>query len=210
MIETRPCPTGCGRTVPYQGRGPRRRCDQCRDASIPRPYQPHPQPTTPPRPARGCPLTARQLQILTLLAEGLTYGHIARRIGIGTSTVRTHIHNAYNRLGVHNRAHAVILAAEQGWLTSSVTGGSAPREVCLLETVEQLLEELIEAVGQRRERLHITRAQDHYLREFEAYLREHTHTDIIRRRARTTGLLWQMLDEAGIERGKVSSQRHAA
>jgi putative nucleotidyltransferase with HDIG domain len=62
------------------------------------------------------PLSARETQILGLLAEGKVYGAIALETGVSTSTVRTHLHNVYRKLGVPDRAQAVLRAAEKGWL----------------------------------------------------------------------------------------------
>jgi DNA-binding NarL/FixJ family response regulator len=50
------------------------------------------------------------------LARGLTYQQIALEIGITPSTVRTHLHNVYTKLGVADRAQAVLTATERGWI----------------------------------------------------------------------------------------------
>jgi DNA-binding CsgD family transcriptional regulator len=52
-------------------------------------------------------LTARQRETLTLVAHGLTNEQIARTLWIATGTVRKHLDNAYERLGVRSRAAAV-------------------------------------------------------------------------------------------------------
>ena len=63
-----------------------------------------------------CPLSARELEILKRLAEGKVYKQIASEIGLSTSTVRTHLHNTYSKLGAVDRAQAVLLATQRGWL----------------------------------------------------------------------------------------------
>jgi putative nucleotidyltransferase with HDIG domain len=63
-----------------------------------------------------CPLSARELEILRRLAEGKVYKQIAGEIGLSTSTVRTHLHNTYAKLGAVDRAQAVLLATQRGWL----------------------------------------------------------------------------------------------
>jgi DNA-binding CsgD family transcriptional regulator len=63
-----------------------------------------------------CPLSARQLEILRRLSEGKVYKQIASEIGLSTSTVRTHLHNTYAKLGAVDRAQAVLLATQRGWL----------------------------------------------------------------------------------------------
>jgi DNA-binding CsgD family transcriptional regulator len=55
-------------------------------------------------------LTPRQLEILRLVAEGLSNGQIARRLATSEKTVGKHLENAYARLGAHSRAHALALA----------------------------------------------------------------------------------------------------
>jgi len=63
-----------------------------------------------------CPLSARELEILKRLAEGKVYKQIAAEIGLSTSTVRTHLHNTYSKLGAVDRAQAVLLSTQRGWL----------------------------------------------------------------------------------------------
>jgi DNA-binding NarL/FixJ family response regulator len=55
-------------------------------------------------------LTPRELEVLQLLAEGLTQTEIARQLVISPRTVGTHIQNLLGKLGVHSRAQAVALA----------------------------------------------------------------------------------------------------
>jgi DNA-binding NarL/FixJ family response regulator len=53
-----------------------------------------------------CPLTQRELEILTLVAEGHTNGHIARQLWVTEQTVKFHLSNTYRKLGVANRTEA--------------------------------------------------------------------------------------------------------
>lgn len=69
-----------------------------------------------PRSASPSPLSAQQRQVLRGLAEGKVYKEIARDMGVSASTVRTHLHVAYRKLGVVDRAQAVLKAAERGWI----------------------------------------------------------------------------------------------
>jgi DNA-binding NarL/FixJ family response regulator len=63
------------------------------------------------RPAQGeRPLTPRELEVLTLLAEGLTQVEIADRLEITSKTVATHIERILGKLGVRSRAQAVAFA----------------------------------------------------------------------------------------------------
>jgi putative nucleotidyltransferase with HDIG domain len=63
-----------------------------------------------------CPLSARELEVLKRLAEGKVYKQIALDLQLSTSTVRTHLHNIYGKVGAVDRAQAVLLATERGWL----------------------------------------------------------------------------------------------
>jgi len=63
-----------------------------------------------------CPLSDRELDVLKRLAEGKVYKQIALELSLSTSTVRTHLHNIYGKLGAVDRAQAVLLATERGWL----------------------------------------------------------------------------------------------
>jgi DNA-binding NarL/FixJ family response regulator len=54
------------------------------------------------------PLTARQQDVMRLLAEGRPTKDIARRLNLSVSTVKAHLAAAYRTLGAHNRVEAVI------------------------------------------------------------------------------------------------------
>jgi putative nucleotidyltransferase with HDIG domain len=62
------------------------------------------------------PLSSRELGVLQRLAEGKVYKQIAHELTLSTSTVRTHLHNIYGKLGAVDRAQAVLIATERGWL----------------------------------------------------------------------------------------------
>ncbi|RDI16479.1 LuxR family two component transcriptional regulator [Rhodococcus sp. AG1013] len=55
-------------------------------------------------------LTAREAELLTLLAEGLTNKELGRRLFISEATVKTHLAHIYAKLGVDSRAAAVSIA----------------------------------------------------------------------------------------------------
>jgi DNA-binding NarL/FixJ family response regulator len=63
------------------------------------------------------PLTARQTSIVRLLAHGKLYKQIAAELELSPSTVRSHLHAVYTKLGVADRTQAVLLAMERGWLS---------------------------------------------------------------------------------------------
>ena len=58
------------------------------------------------------PLTAREVEILRLVAAGLRNQEIADRLYISPATVKRHIANAYGKLGVGHRTEAVARAHE--------------------------------------------------------------------------------------------------
>jgi two-component system nitrate/nitrite response regulator NarL len=64
--------------------------------------------------AHGPPLTAREHQILGLIAQGLSGPEIGRRLFIAPSTVKTHSANLYEKLGVTERAAAVAEGMRRG------------------------------------------------------------------------------------------------
>ena len=71
------------------------------------------------------PLSARQTVVLGMLGEGKRYKEIAAELGLAVSTVRSHLYAVYTRLGVPDRAQAVLLATRQGWLSESSLAGPA-------------------------------------------------------------------------------------
>jgi two-component system OmpR family response regulator len=62
------------------------------------------------------PLTDRELEVLGLLSSGKTYKQVARALDLSQSTVRNHLHNVYHKLNVVDRAQAVIVSRENGWI----------------------------------------------------------------------------------------------
>jgi DNA-binding response OmpR family regulator len=62
------------------------------------------------------PLTDRELEVLGLLSGGKTYKQVARALDLSQSTVRNHLHNVYHKLNVVDRAQAVIVSRENGWI----------------------------------------------------------------------------------------------
>jgi len=62
------------------------------------------------------PLSERELEVLQLIAEGLTNPEIATRLYLSLNTVKVHTRNIYGKLGVHSRTQAIARSQELGLL----------------------------------------------------------------------------------------------
>jgi len=71
-------------------------------------------------------LSGRQVQVLTLVAEGATDNEIARQLGLSAKTVSMHLKIARTRLDARSRAHAVALALRQDLLPGRLSRGEDP------------------------------------------------------------------------------------
>ncbi len=70
-------------------------------------------------------VTARELQILRCMSEGLTIRQIATRLGVSPRTVEAHIGKIYRKLDVPNRVRAIVRATELGLIDLSADLGGA-------------------------------------------------------------------------------------
>jgi DNA-binding NarL/FixJ family response regulator len=76
------------------------------------------QPASPVACGEELPLTARELEILKLVAAGFTNGDIARRLWVTEQTVKFHLRNVYRKLNVSNRTQASHVAYVKGLVAS--------------------------------------------------------------------------------------------
>lgn len=62
-------------------------------------------------------LSARQLEILLLVSRGLSNTQIAARLHLAETTIKRHLANVYEKMGVHSRAEATRKALSEEWIT---------------------------------------------------------------------------------------------
>jgi DNA-binding NarL/FixJ family response regulator len=63
-----------------------------------------------------CPLTARELEVLKLIVDGLSNPEIAERLTITKATAKAHVHSILQKLCVDDRTQAAVLAMRQGFV----------------------------------------------------------------------------------------------
>jgi DNA-binding NarL/FixJ family response regulator len=73
------------------------------------------------QPALLAELTPRELEVLGLVARGLSNREIAADLVLGEATVKTHIARIFQKLDLHDRAQAVVLAYESGLVQPGAT-----------------------------------------------------------------------------------------
>jgi DNA-binding NarL/FixJ family response regulator len=79
-------------------------------------------PATRARPEALDELTPRELEVLRLLARGMSNAEIAAHFVLGETTIKTHVAHVLNKLGLRDRVQAVVLAYESGLITPGRPG----------------------------------------------------------------------------------------
>ncbi len=64
---------------------------------------------------QSTPLSRREWEILTLVAEDYSNAQIAHKLVISSNTVKAHMQNIFEKLDVQTRLGAVLVALRQGW-----------------------------------------------------------------------------------------------
>jgi DNA-binding NarL/FixJ family response regulator len=67
-------------------------------------------------------LTAREREVVGLVAMGLSNGEIARELVVSPATARTHVSRAMVKLGARDRSQLVVIAYESGVVTPAANG----------------------------------------------------------------------------------------
>ena len=74
-------------------------------------------PSAPVTPEALRELTPREAEVLRLVAEGMSNAEIAERLVVSEETVKTHVSHVFTKIGVRDRAQAVVVAYESGLVT---------------------------------------------------------------------------------------------
>jgi Response regulator containing a CheY-like receiver domain and an HTH DNA-binding domain len=67
-------------------------------------------------PEHGTPLTLREIEVLRLIADGLTNAQIAKRLTLSEKTVKSHVSNILSKLHLADRTQAAVYAYRQGFI----------------------------------------------------------------------------------------------
>ncbi len=77
----------------------------------------------------GCPISAREVSILEMVADGFSYREIGEALTIAERTVKNHMARSLEKLGARGRAHAVRMALQAGWICNGPEVGNARMQV---------------------------------------------------------------------------------
>ena len=70
-------------------------------------------------------LSERETEVLVLVARGLPNARIAKELGISEATIKRHLANVYQKIGVNSRSEAVRMALMEQWIGLGEITGAA-------------------------------------------------------------------------------------
>ncbi|MBT6681538.1 MAG: response regulator transcription factor [Chloroflexi bacterium] len=76
-----------------------------------------------------CPISEREVSILEMVADGLSYREIGESLTIAERTVKNHMARSLEKLGARGRAHAVRMALQAGWICNGAESRSTLLQV---------------------------------------------------------------------------------
>lgn len=88
-------------------------------------------------PERGEPLTEREIEILQLVATGVTNRQVAYRLCISVNTVKVHLRNIFTKLGAESRTQATMIAAREGLVRVAGASGTRGEDAASQPTAQQ-------------------------------------------------------------------------
>ncbi len=77
-------------------------------------------------PDQQAPLSERELEILRLVAAGLSNKEIAGQLFLSVNTVKVHLRNIFGKIGVQSRTEATMYAVQQGWVNVPIPSVAPP------------------------------------------------------------------------------------
>jgi len=85
----------------------------------------------------GESLSEREIEILQLVATGITNRQVAHQLDISVNTVKVHLRNIFTKLGAESRTEATMIAVQEGWVVVEGADQALPAESALPTEISQ-------------------------------------------------------------------------